>query len=139
MENFGVLSSTDGTVNTNGMWKLKRKIFPKHSNPLPTSKKNFQGQIITNSEELKKLYMETYKHRLRPRPISKDLSNLKYLKENLFKKRVKLSKMRKSSKWEMKDLRKVLNKLGLSCAKLKTTLTSQTNIPNLLSCKFVLF
>ena len=111
MENFGVLSSTDGTVNTNGMWKLKRKIFPKHSNPLPTSKKNFQGQLITNAEELKKLYLETYKHRLRPRPIAKDLGNLKSLKEKLFKKRLKLTKMRKSPKWELKDLRKVLKNM----------------------------
>ena len=55
--------------------------------------------------------METYKHRLRPRPISEDLGNLKTLKENLFKKRLKLSKMRKSSKWDMKDLRKVLERL----------------------------
>ena len=99
MDNFGALSATDGTVNTNGMWKLKKKIFPKHVNPLPVCKKNLQGQIITNAEELKKLYLNTYKHRLRQRPISADLEHLKSLKDKLFRKRLRLSKGRKSPKW----------------------------------------
>ena len=98
MENFGQLSSTDVSVNTNGMWKLKQKIFPKHASSLPVCKKNMRGEIITNSEELKSLYLETYQNRLRHRPISKDLVNLKTLKEQLFMKRLTLSKLRKSPK-----------------------------------------
>ena len=105
------LSSTDGTVNINGMWKLKKKIFPKHADPLPVCKKNLQGQIISNAAELKGLYLETYKHRLRHRPITSDLEGLKNLKEKLFQKRLKLCKLRRSPSWERADLRKVLKKL----------------------------
>ena len=117
MENFEALSSTDGTVNTNGMWKLKKKVFPKHVNPLPVCKKKFQGQIISNPEELKTLYMETYKHRLRQRPISRDLENLKNLKEKLFKQRLRLCKLRKSPAWGAKDLKKVLKNLKTNKAR----------------------
>ena len=106
VENFGHLSSTDGSVNTNGIWKLKKRIFPKHCKSLPVSKKDAKGRI-----ELKSLYLQTYKHRLRHRPIAKDLRNLKNLKEKLFKKRLKLSKLRKSPKWNKKELETVLKKL----------------------------
>ena len=30
-DNFGELSNTDGTTNINGIWGLKRKMFPKNS------------------------------------------------------------------------------------------------------------
>ena len=30
-DNFGELSNTDGTTNMNGIWGLKRKMFPKNS------------------------------------------------------------------------------------------------------------
>ena len=85
--------------------------FQKHSKPFPVSKKNQKGKIISNPEELKSLYLQTYKHRLRHRPIAKDLTNLKNLKEILFKKRLKLSKLRKSQKWSKKELKMVLKKL----------------------------
>ena len=29
VRNFKTLAETDGTTNTNGMWQLKKKIFPK--------------------------------------------------------------------------------------------------------------
>ena len=85
VENLGHLSSTDGSVNTNGMWKIKKKIFPKHNKALPVSKKSIAGRIVTNPEELKSLYLETYRNRLRHRPIAKDLKKLKNLKEKLFR------------------------------------------------------
>ena len=111
VENFGHLSSTDGSVNSNGIWKLKKRIFPKHSKSLPVCKKDAKGKIVSNPEELKSLYLQTYKHRLRHRPIAQDLRGLKNLKETLFKKRLRLSKLRKSSKWNKKDLETVLKKL----------------------------
>ena len=36
---FETLANNDGTTNINGMWTLKRKIFPKHRKPLPVAKK----------------------------------------------------------------------------------------------------
>ena len=67
IETFKVLSETDGTINVNGMWGLKRKIFPKNIKQLPTAKKNVDGRIISSQNELKQLYLNTFQHRLRHR------------------------------------------------------------------------
>ena len=111
IENFKTLAETDGSTNVNGMWNLKRKIFPKHSKPLPVAKVNVEGRLVTSQGELKDLYLETFQHRLRHRPIKDDLRYLQSLKEELSRKRLELSKMNKSKDWDMNSLDKVLNKL----------------------------
>ena len=78
-ENFGTLTNELGGVNNNGMWKIKKKVFPKNGCQLPVAKKNFNGQIITNPETLKQLYLDTYKHRLRHRPIKTGYEEIKSL------------------------------------------------------------
>ena len=90
------------------MWNVKKKIFPKIIQAKPTGKKNNAGQIITSPEGLKTLYLETYKHRLRHRPIIEDLKEIKCLKENLFDLRLELAKQNKSKPWDMKKLDKTL-------------------------------
>ena len=35
MENLGSFSSSEGSLNTNGMWKVKKKISPKNSAHCP--------------------------------------------------------------------------------------------------------
>ena len=65
----------------------------------PDSQEKFYGQLETNPENLKKLYLETYKHRLRHRPIRSDLVHLKDLKERLFALRLRLVKLEKSKPW----------------------------------------
>ena len=64
MDNFGSIAKSDGSVNTNGMWNIKKRVFPKNAKIVPTAKRNFNGQIETNPDTLKKLYAETYRHRL---------------------------------------------------------------------------
>ena len=39
MTNLQSFSQTDGSVNVNGMWKVKQKLFPKHSPAQPVAKK----------------------------------------------------------------------------------------------------
>ena len=110
-ENFGKLSEGAGGVNTNGVWKLKKKVFPKNTRSLPVAKKDFNGQIVTNPELLKKLYLSTYELRLRHRPIKPGYEELKSLKESLFKLRLKLCKSVKSEPWSESQLDKVLSSL----------------------------
>ena len=52
---FKLLSNTDGTTNINGMWGLKRKIFPRNSKQLPIAKKNLDNKLISSQTDLKKL------------------------------------------------------------------------------------
>ena len=111
MNAFKLLSNTDGTANVNGMWGLKRKIFPKNPKQLPHAKKNAENKIISSQSDLKRLYLKTFQHRLRHRPIKDDLKNLEKLKEELCAKRIKIAIKNKSKCWDIKDLRDTLKAL----------------------------
>jgi hypothetical protein len=93
------------------MWKLKKKIFPKNLPSLPTAKKDSKGNLISSPEELKSLYLQTYKTRLRYRPMAADMEELRELKEQLCSKRLELASMTKSNPWTEADLDQVLSKL----------------------------
>ena len=113
-ENFEQLSNPDGLININGMWNIKRKLFPKNKETLPFAKQNFDGKLITSQDGLKKLYLDTFIHRLRCRPIKHALSNLKKMKDELFAERLKLAKLSKSNPWNIIELQKVLKALKLN-------------------------
>ena len=56
IENLKEFGGNQECVNINGMWNVKKKIFPKIQPIKPTGKKNNKGQIITSPEGLKSLY-----------------------------------------------------------------------------------
>ena len=60
---------------------------------------------------MENLYLETYKARLSPNPISEDLYELKQLKEYLFKIRTRLAEKEITEDWSIEDLEKVLKTL----------------------------
>ena len=111
MDSFKTLADTDGTININGLWNLKKKVFPKNTKPLPCAKKNVEGRIITSQAELKQLYLDTFIHRLRHRPIKEDLKELQILKEELCELRLNFSKLNISTPWKKEDLVKILSSL----------------------------
>ena len=111
MENFGEMDGADGILNHQGVWKNKRKLFPKIKPNLPVGKKNLKKQLITNPEELKELYLNTFKYRLRHRPPQPAYQELVELQEELFKLRLMNAKDQKSPDWTMNDLDEVLKNL----------------------------
>jgi hypothetical protein len=46
------------------MWRLLKRRYPKIVTPVPVGKKDHRGNLITNHEGLKKLYLKTYIQRL---------------------------------------------------------------------------
>ena len=117
VDNFSHLSSVDGTTNHMGVWKIKKKVFPKCRESLPFAKKNIHGKLVSTRQELKQLYLDTFTHRLRHRPIKPDFGFLKSLKEELCKKRLTVAVTCKSSPWDQNQLNKILTGLknGKSC------------------------
>ena len=93
------------------MWKLLKKSYPKSLPAVPVGKKDKWGNIITNHEGLKKLYLQTYLNRLRNRPIKQEFEEIKKLKTNLFEIRLELSKSCQTEPWKMFQLEKVLKDL----------------------------
>ena len=57
------------TNSQKNIWDVKKMFFPKIKSPVPVAKRNIAGQIITNSKELKKVYLEHFVFRMRKRPI----------------------------------------------------------------------
>ena len=92
-------------------WGLKKRLAPKNVIDPPAAKKNATGALVTDKHELETLYLETYQSRLSPNPISKDLDELKNLKEYLFSIRKRLAETEISEDWSIKDLEKVLKSL----------------------------
>ena len=63
------------------LWTLLKRKFPKIKSSFPVGKKDRKGNLITNHEGLKKLYLRTYINRLRNRPMKEGFDDLKELKE----------------------------------------------------------
>ena len=89
-------------VRRRKLWKLLKKYYPKVSTAVPVGKKDGKGNIITNHEGLKHLYLQTYVNRLRNRPMHSDFEEIQKMKMKLFELRLQLSKKRKSKPWTLK-------------------------------------
>ena len=92
------------------MWRLKRKLCPK-STDKPSVKLNPEGKLITNAEQLKQLYKDTYIERLHHREMLPEYRKLFYLKNYLFNIRVEVTSRIKSPDWTEQQLLDVLRKL----------------------------
>ena len=55
MGNCDSFAKSDVFFNTNGMWNIKKGVFPKTTKIAPTAKQNCNGRIETNQDDLKKL------------------------------------------------------------------------------------
>ena len=92
-------------------WNLMKKLSPKNTIDPPAAKKDNHGELVTDQEELENLYIETYKTRLQPNPVSEDMAELKYLKEYLYNMQMNLAKNRITKDWTLNDLNKALKTL----------------------------
>ena len=64
-----------------GIWKTKKKIKPY----LLVGKTNLKDQLKTNPEELKNLYLNTFKFRFQHRPVQPGVEAVFNQQEELFK------------------------------------------------------
>ena len=86
------------------MWKIKQKIFPRISESKSLAKLNSNGQLVTNKNDLLRLYKYEYQSRLKHRKIEPKYENLMKLKETLFEWQLSLSKIRKTPEWLIQQL-----------------------------------
>ena len=87
---FKQFSAQNGSVSVHEMWKLKKKLWPKNRETIPTGKFNHQGRLVTCPQDIKNVLTKEYRERLRPRPSHPDFKNIDVLKKESFK--VKLEK-----------------------------------------------
>ena len=110
-EHLGQNNDTLEGYNAARTWNLKKRLAPKNTIDPPMAKKDLQGNLVTEKNQLEKLYLDTYVDRLKPNKISPGLELLEEMKEYLYDLRMELCKDRKSIDWTMHDLEKVLKQL----------------------------
>ena len=110
-KNFKDLSENPEKINLQQMWKLSKKVWPKHSQTLPTAKRNQKGKVVSGPREIRKLLATEYKDRLRSRPVRPGLENMKKRKRLIFKMKMKLAERKSSPDWTMADLERDLKNL----------------------------
>ena len=110
-ENFKEIYGREGDLSHQGIWKIKKKYFPKIKPSLPAGKKNIKGQLITNPAELKELYLQTFQFRLRQRKAQPGFEDLLKHQEELFQLRLELAKDEETIPWKMSDLEEALKSL----------------------------
>ena len=81
-EQLQSISNKNGTTNCTNVWRLRRKIFPKPAERL-TGKKDNKGDLVTNPERLKEIYINAYLERLKHREMTPGLLKLKTLRKAL--------------------------------------------------------
>ena len=92
-------------------WGLMKKLAPKNTLEPAAAKTDRHGNLITNRDSLEKLYLDTYKERLKPNEIAPELKELKELKEYLLKLQTALAQSKITKDWTLSDLEKVLKSL----------------------------
>ena len=83
---FKNYTDTNNSVCLSEMWKMKKNIFPKKAQTIPSSKINYQGRLVSEPRELTQLLGEEYgKVRLRKRPTHPSNTEGKKIRNKLLK------------------------------------------------------
>ena len=109
---FKRFCAQNGSVSTSEMWKLKKRLWPKHKESIPSGKINHQGKLVTSPDEISTLLSKEYKERLRPRPEHPDFKDIFQIKNEAFIAKMEEAKANQSPDWKMSELNKVLDKIG---------------------------
>ena len=110
-DTFKTLDQNDGENFVNGIWNIKKKEFPKISASVPSAKVDVNGRMISDPNGIKNLYLETFQHRLRERPIKAENSDLFELQQKLVKKRLLITAHNKTPPWSENDVISALKSL----------------------------
>ena len=127
MKNMSILRKSKNSQQS--IWDIKKIFFPKIKPPMPVAKKNLQGKIITNPNELKNVYLEHFKFRMRNRPI---IPGLEQYEENVnlkFQQILNRTKNVSIPDWTVHDLDKVLKSLKVSQSPDTMSLVNELFLP----------
>ena len=97
------INSEDGGFNSGKLWKLKKKLSPRSTDP-PTAMKNRDGNLMTNDEEIKEEAKKHYKNVFQDKPMEESIKHIRDEREKLCLERLKTSKENKTPPWTIEDV-----------------------------------
>ena len=106
----GLEDAEDGGFNAGRLWKLKKKLYPKVSEP-PTAMVNSEGNIITSERDITDEAINHYKKVFSKRIIKPGLEQIKEDREELCKRRLLQASRNKTIEWSLEDVTSVLKTL----------------------------
>ena len=100
----------NGSFNPHNARKIKKKLFPKCSDP-PFAVVDKEDHLVTDSEGILTVMKEEFAYRLRNREISPEYQELRDLKEYLCKLRLEITRNSDFNPWTMRNLEDAIDKL----------------------------
>ena len=86
----GLEDAEDGGFNAGKLWKLKKKLSPRSTEP-PTAMENSNGKLITKKEDILEEAVNHYKSVFKQREIEPSLEQLQIDRERLCEERLKIA------------------------------------------------
>ena len=101
---FKQFSDHPENINIMKMWKVFKNIGLKYKSSVPTAKKDFKGNLVTDPKHIKMLLSKEYQQRLRERPVKPNLGDIEMRKKEIFKMQLKLAEEVVTTPWTMSAL-----------------------------------
>ena len=93
----------EGGYNPGHLWKLKKKLSPKHNEP-PVAMKDAEGNILTNEEEIRAEALRHYRKVFEDKPIDEKYKEYEIEKEKLCEMRLEIAAENKTPPWTVEDV-----------------------------------
>ena len=97
------INSEDGGWNSGHLWKLRKKISPRPTDP-STAMESEEGVLLTDPGEIQKEALKCFEKLFEDIPIDTDYTEIQILKEKLCKMRLKICAQEKTEPWSMEDV-----------------------------------
>ena len=107
------ISCEQGGINSGKLWGLKKKLFPKASEP-PTAMLDSEDNLLTNKKAINEEAVKVYKKRLENRKMKEGFEDLFEERETLAKLNMAKAAKNKTKSWTVEELEKVLKYLKKS-------------------------
>ena len=104
------ITCDDGGINVNKMWKMKKKLKGRYSEP-PTAMLDEYDNVVTDTKGIENILIKRYEERLKPLPIKPELQVHKMQRELLCDRRLEEAQANKTPDWTMSELEVVLKQL----------------------------
>ena len=106
----------EGGYNPGHLWKLKKKLSPKQSEP-PSSMKDSEGNLLTNLKDIKAEAVKHYKRVFEDKPIDTKYKDHQVQREELCQQRLEAAAQNKTPPWTNLDVKTAIKGLHMGISK----------------------